>query len=91
MPTYTVPWYIGPAPVEPWPDTPPEDWPEEEAWPPPPVEPANLCQPGALDENGEIVWYPLPGGLTTKSFDLEAKTGTVHSKSAVDIPGWQEV
>jgi hypothetical protein len=90
MPTYTVPWYIGPAPVEPWPDEAPEDWPEDAEWPPPPVEPAQLCQPGALDEEGNIVWHPLPGGLTTKTFDLDARTGRVQSKGVVKIPGWKE-
>lgn len=90
MPTYSVPWYIGPAPIEPWPDEAPEDWPEDAEWPPE-IEPLQLSQPGALDDAGNIVWCPLFGGLVTQSVDLEARTGTVLSPKAVNIPGWEEM
>lgn len=89
--TYKVPWYIGPAPVEPWPDEAPEDWPEDQEWPPPPVVPAQLSQPGSLNKSGEIVWVPLPGGLRTQSFNISQKSGVITSDKKVSISGWEEV
>lgn len=89
MVTYRVPWFTGFAPEPEWPEERPEDWPEDDIWPPE-HKPLPVCQPGALI-GGEVVWYALPAGLRTKSFDIEGKTGVVTSEKEVNIPGWEKV